>query len=157
MKIFPENNFNIYLTDDRLITIENLKKETLSGEQFIVDWGHKPFIGTITEKTFEVKRARKVFGSLWIIHGLLEGKRGTLKVQVSKNYKILFGAFLLFIISGLIISIIRLDLNITFQMFMMIIVSRFLFLEFGFRLTSKSGIKKLTKVIGIIKLEKNET
>jgi hypothetical protein len=156
MKIFPESNFKIDLSDNMVKTLDNLKKETLSDEQFIVNWGDKPFIGTINENSFEIKQARKVYGSLWIIHGFLENKHGTLKVQVSKKNKIIFGGFFLFVISGLIISLIRLDLKIIFQTFMLIIVSRFLFLEFGFRLTSKNGIKKLTKIIGITKLEENK-
>lgn len=156
MKIFPESNFKIDLKDDIRNTLDNLRKETLSDEQFIVDWGDKPFIGTISENSFEIKQARKVYGSLWVIHGFLENKHGTLKVQVSKKYKIVFGGFFLFVISGLIMSLIRFDLKIIFQMFMLIIASRFLFLEFGFRLTSKNGIKILTKILGITKLEEEK-
>ena len=38
---------------------------------------------------------------------------------------------------------------------MTILVMRYIFLELGFRLVSKSGIDKLTEIIGIKKINKN--
>ncbi|AXP82929.1 hypothetical protein CJ739_3883 [Mariniflexile rhizosphaerae] len=155
MKIFPETKYLIDLKNESSKTLSDLQNETLSDEQFIVEW-NKIFIGKINQNSFEIKLAKKIFGSFCIIKGKLDNKNGILEIQISKIYKLLLGALILFVISGLIISLIRSELENALRIILFILTLRFVFIEFLFRLNSKNSMNKLTKVIGIIKQEKNK-
>jgi len=77
-----------------------------------------------------------------------------LEIRTGRIIKIIFIAIVLFAVSGIITSIFRTDLELIFHLVMTILVMRFIFLELGFRLVSKSGINKLTEIIGIKELKK---
>ena len=151
MKIFPEIKYFIDLENDSSKTLADLQKETLSDEQFIVKW-NKLFIGKVNQNGFEIKLARKRFGSLCLIKGNLENKNGILEIQISKIYKLLFGILVLFVLPGLIISLIQNELETALKIILFIIIFRFVFIELYFKMNSKNSMNKLTKVIRIKKL-----
>ena len=153
MKIFPEKKYIIDLENDKSKALVDLQKETLSDEQFIVKW-NKIFIGKVSQNGFEINLARKSIGSFCVIKGTLEKKKGILEIQVSKIYKMIIGAFAIFLLSGIFISIAQNELEILMRILFSILVFRFVFIELGFILNSKKSLNKLTKVIGITKLKK---
>ncbi|WP_432671544.1 hypothetical protein [Flavobacterium sp. SM2513] len=152
MKIFPESDFSIELNNDRISAILELKKHTLSKEQFVANWNKQTFIGEIRENEFEIKFSKKLLGEFCVLNGKLENKKGRLKIRTGIILKIIFLAMVLFCLSGIIVSIIENKLDVIFDMVMTILGMRFIFLELGFRLASKIMLNKLTEVIGIKKI-----
>ena len=155
MKIFPEKDYSIELNNDNKSAILKLKNRTSSKEQFVTNWNSREFIGEIKESEFEIKLSKKLYGEFCILHGKLENKKGTLEIRTGNIFKIIFIVIFIFALSGIITAIIQNKLELIFHLVMTILVMRFVFLELGFRLVSKSGIQKLTEIIGIKKLSKN--
>jgi hypothetical protein len=155
MKIFPEKEYYIELNKDSSLAISELKNQTLSKEQFVTNWNNQSFIGKVETNEFEVKLSKKLIGEFCVINGKLENGKGTLKIQTGRIIKIIFIAIVLFVISGIITAIVQNELEVIFHLVMTILVMRFIFLELGFRFVSKSGITKLTEIIGIKKMNKN--
>ncbi|KUO69142.1 MAG: hypothetical protein APF83_12315 [Lutibacter sp. BRH_c52] len=155
MKIFPEKEYSIELNKDSLLGISELKNQTLSEEQFVTNWNNQPFIGKIDKNEFEVKLSKKLIGEFCVLKGKLENQKGTLEIRTGRIIKIIFVAIVLFAVSGIITAIIRTELELIFHLVITILVMRYIFLELGFRLVSKSGIDKLTEIIGIKKINKN--
>ncbi|KAA1239367.1 hypothetical protein [Aquimarina sp. RZ0] len=156
MKLFPTKYYSIELQNDSSIAMTNLKSNTLSAEQFVTDWKKQTFIGKIHNDEFEIKLSKNFYGTFCVLNGKLEKRNGTLQIRVDKTLKILFWIVVLFVMSGLIASLIRNRLDNLLPLIMTIIVFRFIFIELVFRIISKTGLDKLTKIIGITKLEKNE-
>jgi hypothetical protein len=149
MKIFPESDYSIELNNDSISAISELKKLTLSKEQFVANWNNQTFIGEIKENKFEIKLSKKVFGEFCVVNGKLENRKGKLKIRTSKIFKIIFVAIILFSLSGIIVAIIQNKLEVIFKGVMIILVVRFFFLELGFRIASKYTLNKLIETIGI--------
>ena len=156
MKIFPEKDYSIELNKDSLLAISELNNQTLSKEQFVTNWNNQSFIGKIENNEFEIKLSKKIIGEFCVLKGKLENeKKGILKIRTSRIMKIIFVAILLFTVSGIIMAIIQTEWELIFHNVMTILVMRYIFLELGFRIVSKIGIKNLTEIIGIKKLNKN--
>jgi len=154
MKIFPEKVFSIELINESSTAILELKNQTLSKEQFVINWKNQAFIGEIEKNEFEIKLSKKFYGEFCIIKGKLENKVGILEIRTSRIFKIIFISIILFALSGIIAAIIQNKINVILSLVLTIIVIRFIFIELGFRYVSKSGINKLTEIIGIKKLKK---
>jgi len=154
MKIFPENDYSIELNNDSSLAISELENQTLSKEQFVTNWNNQAFIGKIEKNEFEVRLSKKIVGEICVLKGKLENEKGTLKIQTGRIFKIIFVAIVLFALSGIVTAIIQNKLEVIFHLVMTILVMRFIFLELGFRIISKSGINKLTEIIGIKELKK---
>ena len=153
MKIFPEKDYSIELNKDSSLVISELKNQTLSKEQFVTNWNNQTFIGKVEQNEFEVKLSKKVIGEFCVLNGKLENERGALQIRTGKIIKIIFIAIVLFAISGIITAIFRTDFELMFHLVMTILVMR-LIMELGFRFATKSGINKLTEIIGIKELKK---
>jgi len=156
MKLFPTKYYSIELQNDSSIAMTNLKSNTLSAEQFVTDWKNQTFIGKIHNDEFKIKLSKNFYGTFCVLNGKLEKRNGTLEIRVGKTFKILFWIVVLFVMSGLIASLIQNRLDNLLPLVMTIIVFRFIFIELGFRIISKTGLDKLTKIIGITELKKNE-
>lgn len=149
MKIFPKKDYYIELNSDSSLAISELKNQTLSNEQFVTNWNNQTFIGKIEKDKFEIKLSKKLFGEFCVLNGKLKNQRGTIQIRTGKIFKIIFLAIVLFALSGIITALIQNKLSVIFPLVMTILVMRFIFLELGFRIISKSGITKLTEIIGI--------
>ena len=149
MKIFPEKDFSIELNQNSSLSISELKNETLSEEQYVVNWNSQSFIGKFKKNEFQLKLSKKILGEFCVLNGKLENKKGVLKIRTSKRLKIIFTIYILFIICGIITAIIQNDLKTILGLITNILFMRYILLELGFRIASKRGIKKLTEIIGI--------
>lgn len=152
MKIFPKSYYSLELDNDSVVAFSKLKKQTLSKGQFVANWNNQTFIGEIKKNEFEIQLSKKLFGEFCILNGKLEDRNGTLEIRTGKIYKIIFVAIVLFVLSGLVVSIIQNKLEFIFQFILTILIMRFVFIELGFRLISKIALKKLTEVIEIKKI-----
>ena len=155
MKIFPEKEYSIEFTKESSLGISELKNQTLSEKQFVTNWNNQSFIGKVEKNEFEIKLSKKLIGEFCVLKRKLENKKGILEIRTGRIIKIIFVAIIILAISGIITAIIRTEWELIFHLIMIILVMRYIFLELGFRFASKSGINKLTKIIGIKKLNKN--
>ena len=151
MKIFPEKDYSIELNQNSSFAISELKNQTLSEEQYVVNWSKQPFIGKIERNEFQIKLSKKILGEFCVLNGKLEKKKGILKIRTSKRLKFFFIVIILFMFCCIISAIIQNDLKVVFGLIINILVMRYILLELGFRIASKTGIKKLTEIIGINK------
>lgn len=150
MKIFPESNYSIELNSDSMPAISELKKWTLSKEQFVANWNNQTFIGEIKENEFELKLSKRLLGEFCVVYGKLDNRNGILKIRTGKILKIIFVSIVLFSLSGIIVAISQNKLELIFKVVMTILIMRF-FLVLGFRIASKCVLNKLTEIIGINK------
>lgn len=155
LKIFPKNKYSIELKIDSTSATSKLKNCTLSKEQYVANWNNQLFIGEIKENEFELKLSKKLYGDFCVVDGKLENKKGTLEIQIGKVLKIIFVLVILFIFSGIITALIQNKFEAIFSLVVGIIVLRFIFLELGFRYATKSILQKLTEIIEIKTLQKN--
>ncbi|WP_428233005.1 hypothetical protein [Flavobacterium sp.] len=153
MKIFPKSKYSIELNSDSISAISELKKQTLSNEKFVTNWNGQVFIGKIKESEFEIKLSKKLLGEICILSGKLQNKEGALEIRTGGIFKIIFVVMLLFGLSGIITAIIQNKLETMFQLFITILLMRFIILELGFQFISKCTLKSLTEIIGIKKIE----
>lgn len=153
MKLFPERNYIIELNKDCSLGLLELKNQTLLKDQFVAGGKRQCFIGKVEKNKFEVKLSKNLIGEFCVLKGKLEKEKGTLEIRTSRTIKIFFIAIILFIISGIITMIIQTKFELIFPLVVMILITRFIFMEFGFRFVSKLGIEKLTTIIGIEKIE----
>ena len=152
MKIFPKNDYSIELNNDSASAILDLKNRTLSKKQFVANWDNQTFIGEIQENKFEIKLSKKLFGEFCVLNGKLENGKGILEIRTGKIFKMIFVAIILFILSGIILSIIQNKTELIIQLIISILVMRYIFLELGFRIVSKIALNKLTEIIEIKKI-----
>ena len=130
----------------------DLKNRTLSKKQFVANWDNQTFIGEIQENKFEIKLSKKLFGEFCVLNGKLENGKGILEIRTGKIFKMIFVAIILFILSGIILSIIQNKTELIIQLIISILVMRYIFLELGFRIVSKIALNKLTEIIEIKKI-----
>ena len=97
MKIFPIKKYSIVLINEREKVISELKKDTLSDEQFVSNWNKQAFIGKVNDTNFEIKLSKKLYGDFCIFKGKLEEKKGSLEIEINKTYKIIISAFFIFL------------------------------------------------------------
>lgn len=153
LKIFPENNYSIELTNDSTSAISNLKNCTVSKEQYVTNWNNQLFIGKIKENEFELKLSKKLYGDFCIVHGKLENKKGTLEIQTGKILKILFILIITFTLSGMVTAMVQHKFELLFKLMIAIVIIRFIFLELGFRYVSKRLLKRLTEELKVKTLQ----
>ena len=153
MKIFPIKKYSIVLINGREKVISELKKDTLSDEQFVSNWNKQTFIGKVNETNFEIKLSKKLYGDFCVFKGILEEKKGSLEIEINKTFKIILSVIFLIPIIGFLTSLFKNgfenSVELIFPTIMFIIILRFVLIELGFQIISKNGINKLCKIIRI--------
>ena len=157
MKIFPSKEYSVTLINDGSESIAELRKETLSEDQFVSNWNSQTFIGRIDGPEFEVKLSKKLYGTFCILKGKIERSNGILEIRISKIFKVLFWVLFLFPIIGFFISVIQNgfynSVDFIIPTLLLLLVIRFVFIGLGFTIFSRKAIKKLSKTIGIEKMK----
>jgi hypothetical protein len=155
MKIFPIKKYSITLINERSKAIFELQKETLSDEQFVSDWNKQTFIGKVNETNFEIKLSKKLYGNFCVFKGKLEERNGSLEIEINKTFRVILSVIFLFPIFGFLTSLFKNgfenSIELVFPTIMFIIILRFVFIELGFKIISKNGVNKLSKIIEIEK------
>lgn len=153
MKIYPIKKYSITLINGRSKAMSELQKETLSDEQFVSDWNKQIFLGKVNETNFELKLSKKIYGNFCVFKGQLEDKNGTLEIIINNTFKVILFVVFLFPIFGFLTSIFKNGFKNSIELLLptifFILILRFVFIELGFRIISKIGVNKLSKIIGI--------
>lgn len=157
MNIFPIKNYEIELSNDSSKALYELKKNTMITDSLISEWTEKAFIGQVNENVFKIISSKPGRGAFCVLNGKLEAKKGSVEITINKAFRVMLSILFLFPIVGLIISFFIKEFKVSFSLIipslMSFVVFRFIFTEIAFRIISKSGLKKLTEIIGITKLK----
>ncbi|KAA1239368.1 hypothetical protein [Aquimarina sp. RZ0] len=158
MKLFPKRNFIAELSGSSSEAMAELKRNTDITDSLVSDWTKKAFRGQVNKSEFKIISSEIGRGAVCVLNGKFEGKIGEIEVRIHKAFKVMFSILMLMPIFGFGIMVltngIEKSLGIIIPMAVGIIFVRFLFIELSFRFISKTGLKKLTNIMGIIKLKK---
>ena|SRR5690606_18891412 len=160
MKIFPISNYQIELKKESSDALSELEKNTLITDSLVSEWTKKMFIGQVNKNGFKIISSKPGQGAFCVLEGKLESHSGILEIRIHKAFRIMLSLIYLFPIIGFTIALLTKEKEIIISLIiptlMTIIVFRFIFTELAFRIISRNGLKKLTEIIGIIKIKKNE-
>ncbi len=160
MKLFPTKNFTAELTENSATAMAELKRNTDITDSLVSDWTKKAFRGQVNENGFKIISSEIGRGAICVLIGKFDGKNGEIEVRIHKAFKIMFSILMLMPIIGFgivfLTTEIEKSIGIIFPMIMGILFVRFVFMELSFRIVSRTGINKLSKILRIETLEKNE-
>ncbi len=145
MKLFPEKDISISLSENHDNLIVNLKKNTIDSKQFTGYWEDKTFVGEIETDTFTIQLS-SFFGNFCIIKGQIYPNKLALHLCTGMKLKI---SFTLYSITFILISIDllnRKEFGIIFAFIFILLLFRGI-LEIGFRVASPIILKKLVYVL----------
>ncbi len=160
MKIFPTNNYQFELKKENSDALSELEKNTLITDSLVSEWTKKAFIGQVNRNGFKIISSKPGRGAFCVLEGKVESYNGTLEIRIHKAFRVMLSLIFLFPIIGFLIALFTKEKEIIISLIiptlMAIVVFRFVFTELAFRIISKNGLNKLTEIIGITKLKKNE-
>jgi len=153
MKLFPTKTFTAELTENSSTAMAELKRNTDITDSLVSDWTKKAFRGQVGENGFKVISSEIGRGAIYVLIGKFSGKTGEIEIRIHSAFKVMFSIIMLYpiIVFGIITydnGIEKAVENIPFLIIAGLAI-RFVFIELSFRFISNTGIKKLTKIIGI--------
>ena len=154
MRLFPKTEYSIILNIESSEAISRLEKQTKLPEGFIMNYNLQLFLGEIKGNQFEIKLSKFILGEICLLQGELDNKKGHLKIITNKPIKIICSAFLLFILVGIIIALIKKQFDVIPHLILTLALNWLFYLELGFIIMSKIALKKLTEIIEIKEIEK---
>ncbi|MDT0646508.1 hypothetical protein RM545_07390 [Zunongwangia sp. F260] len=142
MKLFPDKNFKVELSESSSSAMNDLKQHTKLTSNIVSKWGVKEdFIGQVDQNGFKVISSIVGFGALCILTGKFENSSGNIEVRFHKAFKILFSILLLYPLIGFCIIWTTKGLESAIDFLPIFIIAflaiRFVFMELSFRLISK--------------------
>lgn len=153
MKLFPNKNLTVELSNDRLTTLNELKQITKLTDRLVSEHTDKEFIGQVSDSGFKIISSEIGRGAICVFVGKLQDSIGDLEIRIHKAFKVMFSILMLMPIAGFIIAVItngiQNSIGILIPMFMGILFVRFIFMELSFRFISKTGLNKLNRLIGL--------
>lgn len=153
MKLFPNKNITVELRDDRASTLNELRRNTKLTDKLLSDYTDKEFIGQVDERGFRIISSEIGRGAVCVFVGEFQDSIGKIEIRIHRVFKIIFSILILMPVIGFGISIatqgIEKSIAIILPMTAAILFIRFVFIELSFRFISKTGLNKLTRVIGI--------
>ncbi len=155
MKLFPCKTFTVQLRDDRVTTLNELRRNTKLTVTLVSDYTDKEFIGQVHDFGFKIISSEIGRGAVCVFIGELQDSLGTLEIRIHKAFKIIFAILMIlpligFVIVGLLDGILTAMIPL---MIMGVVFVRFVFIELSFRFISKTGLNKLEKIIGLKTVE----
>jgi hypothetical protein len=152
MKLFPTKSITISFRDDRVTTLNELRRNTKLTDKLASDYTNKEFIGQVDDCGFKIISSEIGRGAVCVFIGDLQDSIGVVEIRIHSAFKVLFSILMLMPIVGLGISIatkgIEKSIVTIIPMILAISFIRLVFIELSFRFISKTGFNKLTKIIG---------
>jgi hypothetical protein len=153
MKLFPNKNFVVELKVDRAATLNELKRNTKLTDTLVSEYTDKEFIGQVDDCGFKIISSEIGRGAVCVFIGELQDSFGTVEIRIHNAFKVMFSILMLMPIVGFGIAVltngIENSFGIIIPMIMGVLFVRYVFMELSFRFISKTGMNKLTKIIGI--------
>jgi hypothetical protein len=159
MKLFPNKRITVRLTDDRTATLIELRRNTKLTDRLVSDYTNKGFIGQVNDCGFKIISSEIGWGAFCVFVGDFQDSSGEIEIQIHRVFKVLFSILMLMPLIGFGISIVAQGIEesiaVIAPMALGILFIRFVFMEISFRVISKIGITKLTRIIGVKELNEN--
>jgi hypothetical protein len=153
MDVFPNKSLLLELRDDRATLLDELRRNTKLTNKLVSEYTDKEFIGQVDDCGFKIISSEIGRGALCVFEGDFQDSFGTVEIRINSAFKILFSILILMPIIGFVIAIatqgIEKSIGFIVPVIMLILFIRFVFLELSFRFISKTGLKKLTRIIGL--------
>jgi len=160
MKLFPKKDFIAELNENSSIAMTELKRNTDITNSLVSDWTKKAFRGEVSENGFKIISSEIGRGAVCVLIGKFDENTVEIEVRIHNAFKVMFSIIMLypFIMFGIIYYDSGLEKAVEYIPFLIIagLAIRFVFIELSFRFISRTGLNKLTKIIGIKQLKKNE-
>jgi len=159
MKLFPTKCYAAELREDYRIAMLELTQNTDKTNSLVSDWTKKSFRGQVNEKGFKLISSEIGRGAVCVLIGDFKGKNGRIDIRIHNVFKVLFSILLTYPFIGF--GIIAFDRGVEnavdfLPVFLMLLLFvRFVFIELSFRFISKTGYKKLIRILGVVKIHKN--
>ncbi|VXB59370.1 hypothetical protein FLAVO9AF_220015 [Flavobacterium sp. 9AF] len=141
MKLFPEKDISIPLSENHHNLIVNLKKNTIDSKQFTGYWENKTFVGEIETNTFTIQLS-SFFGNFCIIKGQIYPNKLTLHLCTGMKLKIFFTLFSITVALISIDLLNRKEYGLIFAFIFILLLFRSI-IEIGFRIVSQMSLKKI--------------
>ncbi|MVO07565.1 hypothetical protein GOQ30_00135 [Flavobacterium sp. TP390] len=145
MKLFPEKDINIPLSENHHNLIVNLKKNTIDSKQFTGYWEDKTFVGEIVTNTFTIQLS-SFFGNFCIIKGQIYPNNLALHLFTGMKLKIYFTLYSIMVVLISIDLLNRKEFGTIFAFIFFLLLFRGI-IEIGFRVASPIILKKLVYVL----------
>src|SRR5690606_21340404 len=118
------------------------------------------FIGRIDNNGFKIISSIVGFGAFCVLTGQFQNKKGIIKIQVHKAFRVLLSTLVLFLFIGFGILVflngLQTSIDLLIPFILLLLFIRFAFLGLTYKFISKIGLNRLTEIMEITKLEKNE-
>jgi len=157
MKIFPSNNYIFKIVGEEKETIERLKRRTEMSESLTSQITDKSFRGMIKDNSFKIISSVIGKGAFCVLSGEIINQEGEVKIEINKVFRNLFSLFLCLPIIGFIAQFFSKneELSMTFLLLILqVLMIRYVFIEFAFRIFSKASLNRLIDVLDISYIEK---
>jgi len=157
MKIFPSNNYIFKIVGEEKETLERLKRRTEISESLTSQITDKSFRGMIKDNTFKIISSVIGRGAFCVLSGEIKNQEGEVTIEINKVFRNLFSLFLCLPMIGFIAQFFSKneELYMTFLLLILqVLMIRYIFIEFAFRIFSKASLNRLIDVLDISHIEK---
>jgi len=153
MKLFPDKNLTVALTFDRATSLNKLRDNTKLTETLVSGFTDREFIGQINDSGFKIISSEIGRGAVCVFTGELQDSIGTVERIIHQVFKVMFSILLLMPMFGFGIAVWMLGMEksiaLVVPMIISLILIRFVFVELSFYFISKTGMNKLTRIVGM--------
>lgn len=159
MNIFPKSDYTFKIIGEETQTLERLKRRTELSESLTSNITDKSFRGIIKDNTFRIISSEIGKGAFCVLTGEIDKQNGQVEVEINKGFRILLSVILCFPFIALIAQFYsneeKFSIIFIFVIILQLLMIRFVFIEFAFRILSKSSLNRLSDVLDMEWIEKN--
>lgn len=159
MNIFPKSDYTFKIIGEETQALERLKRRTELSESLTSNITDKSFRGIIKDNTFRIISSEIGKGAFCVLTGKIDKQNGQVEVEINKGFRILLSVILCFPFIALIAQFYsneeKFSIIFIFVIILQLLMIRFVFIEFAFRILSKSSLNRLSDVLDIDWIEKN--
>ena len=153
MKLFPTLQRQFKLINDSGETLNRLNRRTDRSEKLISGYTDKSFRGIINGNEFKIISSVVGIGAFCVMSGVIELKKGNVKVEIHKVFRVLLSIILLFPLVGFV-AMTTIKLEVISSIFILVTIGqilmiRYLFVGTLFRVLAKLSLNKLRDILDL--------
>ncbi len=151
MKIFPTKNLNFKLIDNQSDTLNRLNRRTEKSENLTSQYTDKSFRGIINGNEFKLISSAIGKGAFCVMTGAIESKKGIVKIEIHKVFRVLLSIFLLFPIIGFVAITVsgtkEFSPILILVTIVQVLIIRYAFIGLAFKYLSMKSLNRLRNVL----------
>ena len=149
MKLFPTREHEFRLVNNEVESMNRLKRRTEKSKNLTTNFTDKSFRGILNGNEFKIISSSGK-GALCIMDGKIIGKKGFVKVEIHKVFRILLSILYTFPFIGFFIFLATENENFYILVLVLIgqlLMIRYFFIELFFFISSRSCLNRLRDVL----------